>query len=91
MSKYDVSVGAFAVGIGMAGPTLIAHGSEEQKRRQLPPMLRGESVWCQLFSEPDAGSDLAGIKTRGERDGESFVVTVRKSGHRVPNTVIGRF
>ena len=43
MAKYDVSVGAFAVGIGMAGPTLIAHGSEEQKRRQLPPMLRGES------------------------------------------------
>ena len=78
MSKYDVSVGAFAVGIGMAGPTLIAHGSEEQKRRQLPPMLRGESVWCQLFSEPDAGSDLAGIKTRGERDGESFVVNGQK-------------
>ena len=78
MAKYDVSVGAFAVGIGMAGPTLIAHGSEEQKHRQLPAMLRGEAVWCQLFSEPDAGSDLAGLKSRAERDGESFVVNGQK-------------
>ena len=78
MAKYDVSVGAFAVGIGMAGPTLIAHGSEEQKHRQLPPMLRGEAVWCQLFSEPDAGSDLAGLKSRAERDGETFVVNGQK-------------
>ena len=66
MAKYDVSAGAFAVGIGMAGPTLIAHGSEEQKRRHLPAMLRGEAVWCQLFSEPDAGSDLAGLTTRAD-------------------------
>ena len=78
VAKYDVSVGAFAVGIGMAGPTLIAHGSEEQKRRQLPAMLRGEAVWCQLFSEPDAGSDLAGLKSRAEHDGESFVVNGQK-------------
>jgi alkylation response protein AidB-like acyl-CoA dehydrogenase len=78
MAKYDVSVGAFSVGIGMAGPTLIAHGSEEQKRRQLPAMLRGEAVWCQLFSEPDAGSDLAGLKSRAEQDGESFVVNGQK-------------
>jgi alkylation response protein AidB-like acyl-CoA dehydrogenase len=78
MARYDVSVGAFAVGIGMAGPTLVAHGSEEQKRRHLPAMLQGEAVWCQLFSEPDAGSDLAGLKTSARRDGEAFVVNGQK-------------
>jgi 3-oxochol-4-en-24-oyl-CoA dehydrogenase len=77
-AKYDVSAGVFAVGIGMCGPTLIAHGSEAQKQRFLPAMLRGEEVWCQLFSEPDAGSDLAGLKTRARRDGDVFVVNGQK-------------
>jgi alkylation response protein AidB-like acyl-CoA dehydrogenase len=77
-AKYDVSTGAFSVGIGMCGPTLIAHGTEEQKQHHLGAMLRGEVVWCQLFSEPDAGSDLAGLKTRAQRDGDEFIVNGQK-------------
>jgi alkylation response protein AidB-like acyl-CoA dehydrogenase len=58
------------IGIGMLGPTIIAHGSEEQKSRYLGPMLHGDEVWCQLFSEPAAGSDLAAIQTRARHDGD---------------------
>ena len=55
------------IGVGMLGPTLIAHGSEDQKQRHLGPMLTADEVWCQLFSEPAAGSDLAGVQTRAKR------------------------
>ncbi len=56
-----------AIGVGMLGPTLIAHGAEEQKGRYLGPMLHGDEVWCQLFSEPAAGSDLAAVQTRARQ------------------------
>jgi len=70
------------IGHGMCGPTVVEWGSEEQKKRYLRPLFTGEEIWCQLFSEPGAGSDLAALSTRAVRDGDSFIV----NGQKVWNT-----
>src|SRR5213079_1423537 len=72
-----------AIGVGMLGPTIIAHGTDEQKGRYLAPLLHGDEVWCQLFSEPAAGSDLAGIQTRAKQSDDG---SWRLSGQKVWTT-----
>jgi alkylation response protein AidB-like acyl-CoA dehydrogenase len=75
---YDLPNGAFFIGISMPGNTLVELGTEEQKKRYLPKMLRGEEIWCQLFSEPGAGSDVASLQTTAVRDGDEWVLNGQK-------------
>jgi alkylation response protein AidB-like acyl-CoA dehydrogenase len=66
------------IGLGMGGPVVITHGTEEQKKRYLPPLLSAEEIWCQGFSEPNAGSDLSGVQTRAEDKGDHYIVNGQK-------------
>ncbi|MEO8558073.1 MAG: acyl-CoA dehydrogenase [Rhodospirillales bacterium] len=75
---YSKLSGVFLIGQGMCGPTLMAWGSEEEKTKRLPKLASGEEVWCQLFSEPAGGSDLAGLRTRAEKQGDEWVVNGQK-------------
>ena len=68
----------FQIGEGMCGPTVMAYGSEADKRKYLPKLASGENIWCQLFSEPAGGSDVAGLRTRAERDGDDWIVNGQK-------------
>jgi alkylation response protein AidB-like acyl-CoA dehydrogenase len=77
-AEFDVPGRFFQVGVDMVGPTIIEFGSDAQRARYLPPLLSGEEIWCQLFSEPGAGSDLASLSTSGRVDGDRMIVTGQK-------------
>ena len=77
-ARFGVSTKLFAVGLEMLPPVLFAHGSHQQRSRHLPRVVRGEEIWCQLLSEPDAGSDLASVRTTARRTGEGWLVNGQK-------------
>jgi len=78
-SKYDVANGGpFAIGLGMCIPTLMAYGTEEAKKRFVWPAVQGDEIWCQLFSEPAGGSDVANLRTRAEKNGDTWTINGSK-------------
>jgi len=77
-AKYAVPKGVYEIGLGMCIPTMMAYASNDQLERYTGPALRGEEIWCQLFSEPHGGSDLAGLRTKAVKDGDDWVINGQK-------------
>jgi len=77
-AKFPVQYGYFTIGLGMCVPTVMAFANDETKQRFVAPAVRGEEIWCQLFSEPSAGSDVAGLRTRAVKDGDDWVINGQK-------------
>ncbi len=77
-AAYPLPTSIFLIGFGMCGPTILEHGTEEQKKRYLPPMLRGDELWCQMFSEPGAGSDVAGLQSRAVAIDDGWLLNGQK-------------
>ncbi|MCA9501644.1 MAG: acyl-CoA dehydrogenase family protein [Spirochaetaceae bacterium] len=77
-AKFRTPRDIYGIGIGMCGPTILAHGTPEQRKRWIPKLISGEEVWCQLFSEPSAGSDLAGLRSTAVRQGDDWIVNGQK-------------
>jgi acyl-CoA dehydrogenase len=77
-ARFKTPRDIYGIGIGMCGPTILAHGTPEQRERWIPKLLSGEEIWCQLFSEPSAGSDLAGLRSTAVKDGNDWIINGQK-------------